>query len=183
MKSTNNKIIVSVNMKQKDTMKIGDIEVSCAQKYEVNYRHKSPVIAKIESGNKHLRDGSIIVCHHNHFYHPSPYYLYDNLFSIPFNKTIFAIIDNEGFLKPVCGNIIGNRVDIKTIIPLPPEQRKKHTDRIIITDAGWTNYKEGDLIFTRPSAPYDIIYHWNGEQRVIIKVSDDMVCGVIQNKN
>ncbi len=68
----NDRIIVSVDMAQKDTMKMGDIVVNMAQLFENNHREKSPVIAKVEQGGERVRAGSFIICHHNHFSPPSP---------------------------------------------------------------------------------------------------------------
>lgn len=177
-KPVNSKIIVSVNMKQKDTFKLGDIEVSTALKFETNYREKSPVIAKVEQGNSYIKAGDVIICHHNHFYPPSPYFLYDNLYSIPANHTIFAILRTDGSLQAVYGNILGERVDIQIYLPLPPDKREKYKDRIIVTDPGDTKYKKGQLVFTRPSAPYDIVYNFGGGVKRVTKVNSEMVVGI-----
>lgn len=177
-KSANNKILVSVDMKQKDTMDMGGIKVSTALSFEVNYREKSPVIAKVEQGNEYLKTGEIIITHHNNFYYPSPYYLYDNLYSIPANHTIFAVLKPSGELEAVYGNILGERVDIESFLPLPPEQRQKYDDRIIVTDNGKTVYEAGQMVFTTKSAPYDIVYNFGGEVKRITKVNTQFVVGV-----
>jgi hypothetical protein len=176
----NNKIMVSVNMKQKDEMKIGGITIKVGLKFENNYREKSPVIARVEQSDKYLKEGDLIVCHHNHYYPPSPYFLYECYYSIPINHTIFAIIREDGSLTPVYGNIFGERIDIESDIILPIDQRKKYTDRIRITQSSNPNYKEGQIIFTRPSAPYDIVYNVEGVVRKVTKVWDQMVCGVLK---
>jgi hypothetical protein len=176
----NNKIIVSVNMKQKDTFKLGDLEVSTGLKFETNYREKSPVVAKVEQGNDYIREGSVLICHHNHFYPPSPYHLYNNLFSIPANHTIFAILQTDGSLKAVYGNVLGQRVDVESFMPLPEDQRKKHHDRLIVSDPGDTKYKKGQLLFSRPSACYDIVYNYNGEVKRVTKLNSTMVVGVLK---
>jgi hypothetical protein len=176
----NSKIIVSVNMKQKDTMKIGNIEVNTGLRFETNYREKSPVIARIEQGNQYLKEGDIIVCHHNHYYPPSPYFLYDCYYSIPANHTIFGILSYYGDLTPAYGNIFGERIDIESIMPLPSEQVKQYKDRIKITKSSNSNYKEDQVVFTRPSAPYDIVYNFGGIIKRVTKVWDQMVCGILK---
>lgn len=176
----NHKIIVSVDMRQKDTMKIGDIEVKTGLKFETNYREKSPVIAKVEQGNEVVRRGNILICHHNHFYPPSPYFLEGNLYSIPANHTIFAILQEDGELKAVYGNILGTRVDIETFLPLPENQRKKHHDRLIVTDGGSTRFRPGQLVFSRPHAPYDIVYNFGGTVKRVTKLNSEMVVGVVK---
>jgi hypothetical protein len=103
----------------------------------------------------------------------------DDMYSIPFNKTIFAILDvPRGTLEPVCGNILGEFVDIEYDMLVPPEHRKKHKNRLKVTNGGASKYRPGDLIFTRPFAPYEIVYFVDKIEYRISKVSEDMVCGV-----
>lgn len=167
-------------MKQKDTMKIGDIEVKAGLLFEKNYREKSPVLAKVEQGNKRVPTGSVIICHHNHYYPPSPYHLYDNLFSIPANHTIFAVLKNDGSLEAVYGNLLGERVNVDTLLPVPEDQRKKHHDRMIVTASSNPRHWPGQLVFSRPYAPYDIVYNFGGEVKRITKLNSEMVVGVLR---
>ena len=180
MKVVNNRIIVQVNMEQKNSMIVGGVLLHTALKFEVNYREKSPVIAKVVEGNKYLNKGDILICHHNHFYPPSPYFLEDDLYSIPFNKTIFAKINSEGKITPICGNILGERIPIKTEFEVPSESRKKYIDRILVTHKGWSKHKQGQIILCKPNAPYDIVYNFGGIEKRITKVSEDMVLGYLQ---
>lgn len=177
MLSVNNRIIVRVNVEQKDRMKIGDIWVQSALLYNTNYREKSPVIAEVVSGNEKVSQGTFICCHHNHFYDPSPYFLQDDLYSIPFNKTIFGYFKEDGSLVPICGNVFGERIAIPSDIPLPPEMVQTYKNKVLVTNGNGTKYKKGEIIFTRPSAPYDIVYNWGGKEIVVTKVSEDMIVG------
>lgn len=174
----NNKIIVKVNPDQKDTVKLGDTMVKCAYNYEVNYRIKSPVIGIIVDGNDFIENVKIAIFHHNNFYLPSPYHLQDDLFSVPFGKTVFGTLNDNGDLSPLCGNIICEKLDIITSFPLPPEQRTKYIDRYLVIDPTGTKYKQGQIIFTRPHSGYEIIYIWNGIEKKSIKVHEEMVCGL-----
>jgi hypothetical protein len=182
MKSVNDRIIVRVNMAQKNEMLIGGVKVRTALKYENNHREKSPVIAEVLSGNRWVKDGQTILCHHNHFYPPSPYFLQDDQFSIPANHTIFAILNKDGTVNPVYWNVIAERIPIETPAPLPPELRKSYTDRGKILDGGWTKYETGDLVFTRPSAPYDIVYIFGDIEKRITKINSEMICAVVKGK-
>lgn len=180
MKNTNDRIIVRVNMGQKDTMIIGSVKVRTALLYETNYRQKSPVIAEVVEKNRWLAIGDVILCHHNHFYPPSPYFLQDDLYSIPANHTIFAILSKEGELEPVYGNVIAEKVEIETPLPLPPEQRKYYKDRGRIIHGGWTKFKPGELVFTRPSAPYEIVYIFGDIEKRVTKINSSMICAVVK---
>lgn len=180
---TNEKILVRVNMKQKDTLKIGNLVVSTALLFEVNYREKSPTVAVVVHGNAYVKEGDILLCHHNTFYTPSPYFLEDDLFSIPANgNLLFAAINPSGEIQPILGNIICQRVEIPSLLPLPPEKIKTYKDRVIVTDGGTTRYKKGTLIFHRPSAAYDIVYNINGVEKRVTKLPEWQVCGFVSRK-
>lgn len=182
MKNVNDRILVRVDMRQKNEMVIGGVKCKTALKYEANYREKSPVIAQVIEGNKWLKENDAILCHHNHFYPPSPYFVQDDLYSIPANHTIFAILNPDGSVNPVYGNVIAERIPIETTLPLPPELRKYYADRGKIVDGGWTKYKIGDLVFTRPSAPYDIVYIFGDVEKRITKIDSQMICAVVKGK-
>lgn len=175
----NNKILVKVYDDQKKYFYINNTEVQSANSYEKNYREKSPIIAEVVVGNDSLFSGDIIVCHHNTFYLPSPYHLYGEYFSIPFNKIVFAKLNQDGSLTPIGGNIFCDRVDIKTYLPLPTEQIKQYIDRVICTDPGTTDFKEGQLLFTRPYSYYEIVYVVDGVKHRIHKCDSQMVCGIV----
>lgn len=175
----NNKIIVSVNLSQKDTMVVNGITLSTALKFETNYREKSPTIAQVVEGNNSLKEGEILLTHHNLFQMPSPYHLYDNLFAIPYSKVLFAKINNDGGIIPICGNLICNRILIKSHLPIPAGYQKTYDKMYEVSLSSLGKYSEGDIIFTRPSAGYDIVYIWNGIEKRITKVDSDQICGVL----
>lgn len=174
----NHKILVYCDLTQKDTCKIGGNIFKMANLYETNYRLKSPVICIVEEGNELVHAGDILLCHHNLFYQPSPYYLFGNFFSIPFSNVLFAKVLEDGELLPICGNILGERIPKQYKIPVPPDKMEKYNDRMIITNPGYTKYKKGQLILGRPSCCYDVVYNWNEVQKTVTKVSEDMVCGI-----
>lgn len=169
--------MVRVFMKQKDFMEIGGVEFRMAPLFNKNYREKSPVIGEIVEGNQYVRPGQIAVFHHNHFYPPSPYFLYEDLYSVPFGRTVFGTLDSDGVLTPLCGNILCRRVEVQTTIPLPPEQRTLYKDRVICENPGWTKYKPEQLLFTTPSAMYEIVYNIDGKEFRTHKVHEEFVVG------
>jgi hypothetical protein len=182
MEAVNGKILVRCDDGQKNRINIGGIEFSTAIGYEKNYREKSPVICEVVEGNEFVREGQVLLVHHNTFYLPSPYYIGDELFSIPFGSTLFAIINADGSLSPICGNLLCDRVNIPTELPVPPELQEKYIDRVVVKDGGWSIYKPNDLLFTRPHSYYEIVYNINGEEKRVHKCHKDMVCGVVKAK-
>lgn len=179
MKAVNGKILVRVNNSQKEYMDIAGVEVKTVHKYGTNYRERSPVIGVFAETTEHFREGQAAIFHHNHFYLPSPYHLKGDMFSVPVNKTIFGTLDTHGDMTPVMGNIIVGLIPIPTLLPLPPDQQKTYINQYRVINPGWTKYKEGQTIFTRPHSGYEVIYTWEGTEKRIIKVDSDMVCGVV----
>lgn len=148
--------------------------------FETNYREKSPVLATVLEGNEWVKDGDILVCHHNLFYPPSPYHLYDNLYSIPASNVLFAIVKTDGTLSPIYGNLLCDRVPIPTVFS---EEKKTFINRAIVKDGGYSTYKKGQMIFHRPNAGYDIVYVWDGIEKRVTKVHEDQVCGLYKPLN
>lgn len=178
MTPLHDKILVSVNIEQKETMLVGGIEFKMANLFETNYREKNPVLCKVEVGNDIVQPGMVLVVHHNMF---SINFIQDNLFSIPFKKTIFGILNADGSIIPICGNLLCERVNIPSILEMPPELQEQYIDRVKVTDGGQTRYNPGDLLFTRPYSYYEIVYTVNGEQKRVHKCDSDMVCAVIRS--
>lgn len=179
MTPTNGKILVSVNPDQKSGFEIEGKTFSMATLFETNYREKSPVIAKVVEGNQVVGKGDLLLCHHNLFYLPSPYHIFDDLFSIPFSKVLFAKIGSNGELYPICDNIICNRIVEESYLPLPPTQQKFLTSQYEVVDGG-EKFSNGTIIFTRPYSGYDIVYVFNGQEKRVTKVAGDMVCGFLK---
>lgn len=180
MRPTNGRVLVRVDMDQKNSMMLGEVKVLMATKYETNYRERSPVIARVVEANAHLAAGDYILCHHNHFYLPSPYHLQDDLYSIPANHTIFAILRPSGELSPVYGNVLAAKVEVTALFPMPAEYRTYHMDRGLILDGGWTTFEPGDLVFTRPSAIYEIVYIFGDIERRVCKINSEMICAFVE---
>jgi hypothetical protein len=178
VKPANGKLIVRVNMAQKNTWQIAGTTMKIANLYQTNHREKEPVLGEIVEGNKIIRPGRVCIFHHNNFAPPSPFFLYGDLFSVPYNKTVFGILYSDGTIRPLCGNILCNRVDIESNIPLPSEQKERYIDRVIVTNPGDTSYKAGQLLFTRPYAFYEIVYNIGGTEYRVHKIHEDNVVGV-----
>lgn len=180
MTPTNGKVLLRCDVGQKSSINIGGLEFSTATKFETNYREKSPVIATVVGDSEFLNDGDVLLCHHNLFYLPSPYHLEGDLFSIPLSKVLFFKIQADGNLQPICGNLLCKRIPEKHTFDLPPSQQKFLISQYEVIDGGWTKYKKGDIIFTRPVSGYEVVYILNGIEYRQIKVDSDMICGILK---
>lgn len=179
MQATNGKILVRVNLDQKGQMLINGVLFKLTPLFEKNYRERSPVLATVVNGNQFLEKDDIIICHHNTFYLPSPFHLEDDLFSIPYDKIVFAKLNSKGAISPLNGNIICERILVDNRPEIPIEYRKTFIDRAMVLDAGWGPYKKGQIIFHRLNAGYDIVYNLDGVEKRVTKVHESMVCGFL----
>lgn len=180
MKPTNDKIILRVDQRQKETIEIGGVTFSTANKYETNYRYKSPTVATVVEGNDQVRKGDVLLIHHNLCYSNSAHLLEGDLFSVPFTKILFAKVFISGDVFPICGNLICKEIEEETLLPVPGELKQVYKNRYLVVNPGSTKYKEGDIIFTRPSSGYTIVYNWGGLEKKIVKVDSDMICGFVR---
>lgn len=179
MVACENHIIVKVNSSQKEEINVGCNVLKTGSKYNDNFREKNPVVAEIVNGLGELKTGCFIVCNYNHFEEESPLRLSDDLFSIPVNEEIFAIVKEDGSLKPVCGNILVERVSKDSKLPLPEELKKSHNNQgIVIKNA--EAYTKNQYIFWLPFSDYEIVYNWNGEEKRAIKIHKSEVVGYLK---
>ncbi len=158
MKSANKKILVSCDLEQKEFIEMNGNKLKMAVLFEKNYREKSPVLAIAQQSKGEIKQNDILLVHHNTFYQPSPYWIKDDIFSIPYGKTIYGIIKMGGCIKPICTNIFVERVFKESLFPLPPESRETYIDRSVVLDGGISKYKKGVLLFHKPHAGYDIVF-------------------------
>lgn len=173
------RLLVRVDLEQKREATINGVSIHLGKKYNHNFRESSPVVAIVDESKGIFLKGDLIVCHHNHFYGDSPFLVYDNLYSIPIDKSIFCKIEKDGELTPTCGNLICERVDKVSLFDLPPSTRKTYNDRLIVKTAG-LGYAKGDQIFTEPQSDYEIIYVWGGDERRAIKVWEKDIVAVVK---
>lgn len=172
-----NHILVKVNLSQREEIRIGNNVLKTAANYNENFRERSPVIAEVVDGLGELKTGSFIVCNYNYFHDESPLQLSDSIFSIPINEEIFAIVKEDGKLKPVQGNVLVERLTKESSLPLPEELKKPHTNRGIISQG----IRKGQFIFWLPFSDYEIVYNWNGEERRAIKIHESEIVGYLKN--
>ena len=177
MKALKNTLLVSINPNEKSEVFIGGSAMLSGKQYSDNFREKTPVVAKVLQNSTPFKEGQYIITNYTHFDIESPYLVEDNIYAIPNDELILAIIDDEGDLIPVNGNIICENVKIKTSLELPEDLIKEHDDRGNVI-RGTSGYKKGDFIFWLPFSNYEIVYTWKGIEKRAIKVYKDEVVGI-----
>lgn len=184
-----NHILLSVNLSQLDVANISGIELTIGNKYNENERESRPVLARVERGMPGFKKGTWILCHYNLFDTESPRLLYamDGLhyFSTEVDDLLFAIVGEDGRLQPICGNILAQRVPKATQmfgLDIPEEYQEMYHDRVRII-SGVGGFREGDIVLTEKWADYEICYNWQGEQRRVVKILAEEVCGILTDEN
>lgn len=176
MKPAAGYIIVKVDLAQKDKIRIGENTIHTGYRYSQNHREKNPVVAQIIEGTEELPAGKWLVCNFCYFDWSSQYYMYDDLFSIPIDQELFAFIEDDGELIPICGNLLVERITKKTIIDIPDDLKKEYWDRGIIKK-GYGEWQNGQFILWLFAADYGIRYTWNGVEKERIKIHESEIIG------
>ena len=178
MKAVNQKLLVRSDPEQKQSFLVGGVQMTGATMFNQNYRERSPVVCQSEQDSGDIKQGDILVCHHNTFYSPSPYHLYEDLFSIPLKGTIiFCKVNPFGGLIPLLGNMIVETIPIEDKYAHSFEERNYYPNRIQVVHGGGTDYQKGDLLFTRPLGAYEMVYHFKGEERRVFKCHENQIVG------
>lgn len=171
-----NSILVRVNLSQNEETKY----LKTGKGYNENFRERNPVIAKVEQGTEEIPTGSHIVCNYSHFDLESPLQMFDDVFSIPVDSEIFAIVNEDGTLRPINGNLLVERITKETKIELPEELKKPYTDRgLLLTST--KSIKKGSFIMWLKMADYQIVYMWQGEEKRALKIHESEIVGYIRN--
>lgn len=173
-------ILVQVNMDEKRELTIGGHTFLTGKRYSLNSREKNPVVALVMDGCPEIPAESYIICNYHYFDWSSPYHLYEDIFSVPVNEELFAIVNADGSLSPICGNLLVSRIDKTSVMELPPELKQQYWDRGKIEKCG-NGYEPGQFIFWLPKSDYEIVYEWAGEERREIKIHESEITGIYKN--
>lgn len=173
-------IIVSCNINQKDEVSISGNLFMTGKKYNENFRERNPVVAYVIGGNETIPSGKFIVCNYSFFDLESPYKVEENIYSIPISEEIYAFVDDNGDLIPVCGNVLIERIMKENLIEIPEELKKEQVNKGIVSRETKMFHK-GQTIFFLPYSNYEIVYQWNGEERRAIKIHENEITGYLKN--
>lgn len=166
-------IIVSCETSQKEEVTIGGNLLKTGKNYNENFRERNPVVARVIHGTKEIPKGSYIICNYSHFDLSSPFEFSEGLYSIPVDEELYATVNEDGSLNPVCGNVLVENVLKETKIDLPEELKKTHTNQGIALTG---EYKD-KYIFWLPFSNYEICYTWNNEEKRAIKIHYTEITG------
>lgn len=172
-------IIVSVIHSQKEEANIGGNVFKTGKNYNENFRERNPVVAYVETGTKEIPIGCHIVCNYSYFDLESPLQITDTKYSIPVNEEIYAIINDDGSLTPIMGNVLVERITKETALELPEELKKPYTNRgILLTET--EAIKSSSYIFWLPFSDYEIVYPWKGVERRALKIHKSEITGYLK---
>ncbi len=179
MEAENNKIIVSVNFSQKQSTNIDGVDFLTAKEFSTNKRESMPVICMVEEGNKKVSCGTFLLVHHNRFVEHSPHHLGENIYSLAYNSSIFARVDENGNAHQMCGNIIVERIYDNNDTLTPEHLKEANKNKYRIAQNGY-GYKKGQYIFCFNYADYEIIYTFNGVEKRVVKVIKEDIVGKLK---
>ncbi len=177
-------IIVTVDKNQNKELVLGNESIVTARNYSQNWREKNPSVAKVIEGNDNFRAGQYILCHFNLFEWNSAYILSEEnnieTHAIPDNDMILGVINNEGELSLINGNIFVERTYNPTLLEIPKDLAKPSINKVIVEKDG-EGYHKGDIVFTYDFGIYETFYVWNNEEKRAAKINTEDIVGVIRN--
>jgi hypothetical protein len=179
VKPKKNFIVVKVNLYQKEMRDVGGVSMQLVPKYTTNFREKNPVVAQVVDGNKFLKKGTFLICHHNFFRDDSPYRIYDDLFSIPVNRQIFCSIDVEGNPHGLYGNVLAERIEETSLLEIPASYKGNLRNQVIAIESK-EGILKGEEILICKFGDYEIVYIWNGVEKRVIRCFFEDIYAVIE---
>jgi hypothetical protein len=176
IKPANDKIVVSVDSHQKEKISINGNDFLLGKEYSNNRRESMPVVCMVIDGNGHIKEGTFLLVHHNRFGENSPHSLGENLYSLAYNSSIFAKLDNDGNAHSLCGNIIVEYIYEESAVPLPAHLKMANQYKYKVASNGF-GFKKGQIVFCYEKSDYEIVYVFNGQEKRVVKVKKEDIVG------
>lgn len=206
MRPTGNRVLVAVNMEQKNNY---EIELSSGLKlwmdsdFGTDNRIAKPVVARVVGGSKFMRDlkfGDLVLCHHNSFSRTTGNTIFgdtgvktengESIFSLE-TSMIYVRIDAKGDSYPLPDFLICERIKevIETNLIIPDSAQKNYADRFKVLTVSDNNseeykglFKAGDIVVCHPKSDYEIVYTLNKKPMRLIRVRCSDVLGFLNQK-
>lgn len=187
-------IIVKAYLEQKETHVIDGpngtkIQLYIGRKYGDNSRETAPVVCDVISSSEEVKEickGDLLIVHHNMLMNDAIRIEKNNeeqtvTLSMFVNNLIYAKIDRDsGELIPVCDNVIAERIEIKQsdIIESPFKVTEPMKFHVVAVPEGFEDFKAGDDILAHKLSDYEMVYHFNNQEKRAIRIWKEDVLGV-----
>lgn len=194
MKAKRKQLIVKSYNEQKETHEIKipgkeSIRLYIGRKYGENSREQNPVVCEVMSvgeGISTVNVGDLLIVHHNVLTNEGQVIKTNlaeqwTILAIHFDMTIYAKIDQEtGDLIPLNGNYIGKRIPkeaVSKVIHSPfDETLDTIFDIIAVPDEPFV--EPGDRVLCYKLSDYEMVYHFNNEEKRSIRIWKEDILGV-----
>jgi len=194
MKAKRKQLIVKSFNEQKETHEIKmpegeSIRLYIGRRYGENGREINPNVCEIISvgdGISTVEVGDYIIVHHN-ILNNEGQIIESNvaeqwtILAIHFDSTVYAKIDKQtGEPIPLNGNCIGKRIkkEIKSTMHIPFESTLETTFDIISTPEDFNDIKAGDRVLCYKHSDYEMVYHFNNQEKKAIRIWREDILGV-----
>lgn len=176
MKPANDKILVEVDYSQKCKVTGESGVFLLAKEFNTNRRESNPVVCRVIEGNNNVPRGTLLLVHHNRFVENSPHHLEENLYSLAYNESIFARIDEDGNAHSLCDNIMVSHYYDSDSSLIPDYLKRPNKHKYIVISNGY-GFKKGQVIFAYEFANYEIVYVFKGVEHRVIKIKKSDIVG------
>lgn len=178
MLSANSKILVEVEYNQKASVEIAGDKILLAKEYSTNRRESEPVVCKVIDNNGYVPQNTFLLVHHNRFAEHSPHHLGGNQYSLAYNESIFASVDEDGNATGLCDNIFVEHIYDNDSSLIPQHLKKPNEYKYKVISDGF-GYIKGDIIFCLDFSDYEIVYVFKGVEYRVIKIKKSDIVGKV----
>jgi hypothetical protein len=194
MKAKRKQLVVKSYNEQKETHVIDGpqgqkIQIYIGRRYGENSREINPVVCEILSVGDDISTvevGDLLIVHHNVLTNEGQIIKVDygeqyTILAIHFDGTVYAKINKEtGELIPLNGNIIGKRIvkEVVSTLHMPFEETLDTTFDVISSPEDFQEVQPGDRIMCYKHSDYEMVYHFNNQEKKAIRIWKDDVLGI-----
>jgi hypothetical protein len=167
------------------------INLYIGRRYNENGREMSPVVCEVlevGEGVTNISKGDVLITHHNLLTNEA-LTIERNLeeqytiLSVVNDNTLYAKILPDGKLVPVNGNCIANRIkkNVNTSLEVPFELTEEMLFDIVSVSDDIDFIKKGDRVLCHKYSDYEMVYHFNNEEKRAIRIWKDDILGIVNN--
>jgi hypothetical protein len=190
MKAKKNHLILKAYLEQKETLRIKGkdgqyVELYMGRKYNENGRESHPNVCEVVAVGEGITDINVedkIVVHHNTITNDGAHiekkdgYVY---LSAPYNRLIYAKINEDGSLSPLSDCIIAERIAAPKLSQFDyTEKTEQYKFKVVTVPDGYEDVRPGQNVLCYKLSDYEIVYHYNNVEKRAIRIMQDDILAV-----
>lgn len=193
MKAKKNHLILKAHLEQKEVHKIKgkdgkEIELFIGRKYSENGREAEPNVCEVVAVGDGISDISVgdkIIVHHNTVKNDAAHIEKKDgyvLLSAPYNRLVYAKINDDGSLSPLSDCVIAERIAAKKLSQFDyTDRNEEYKFKVISVPDGYEDVKPSQNILCYKLSDYEIVYHYNSQEKRAIRIMQEDILAVFED--